>query len=42
MEDMKLEASRRKVKLMIVPTVEAIQMLKNEPENTNAILHVTC
>jgi hypothetical protein len=42
MEDVKLEARHRKVKLMIVPTVEAIQMLKNEPESTNAILHVTC
>lgn len=42
MEDVKLEARRRKVKLVIVPTAEAIQMLNNKPEHTNAILHVTC
>ena len=42
MEDVKLEAMRRKVKLVILPTAEAIQMLRNKPKNTNAILHVTC
>jgi len=42
MKDVKLEAKRRNVELVIVPTAEAIQMLKKSPEKTNAILHVTC
>jgi len=36
------EAKRRKVKLMILPTAEAIEKLKRQPDGTNAILHVTC
>lgn len=42
MEDVQREAKRRDVKLIIVPTVEAIKLLKEKPDNTNAILHVTC
>lgn len=42
MEDVKREAKRRKVKLLILPTVEAIEELKQHPRDTNAILHVTC
>ena len=42
MEEVKSEARRRKIKLIILPTIEAIQRLKQEPEGTNAVLHVTC
>jgi hypothetical protein len=42
MEEVKQEAKRRKVKLHILPTREAIEELKQKPEKTNAILHVTC
>jgi hypothetical protein len=42
MEDVKLEAKRRKIKLLILPTAEAIEALKKDREKTNAILHVTC
>lgn len=41
-EELKREAQRRKIDLVIVPTVEAIEVLKKNPEATNAILHVTC
>src|SRR5260370_26892049 len=42
MKEVKREAKRRKVKLVILPTKKAIQELKKEPSETNAILHVTC
>jgi hypothetical protein len=42
MEEVKVEAKRRKVELVIVPTDRAIELLKEEPPDTNAILHVTC
>lgn len=42
MEEVKLEARRRKVDLLILPTEEAIETLANQPKRTNAILHVTC
>src|SRR5712671_5984595 len=42
MDEVKKEAKRRKIKLVILPTKEAIQELKQEPSETNAILHVTC
>ena len=42
MEEVKLEARRRKVDLLILPTDEAIDTLANQPKGTNAILHVTC
>src|SRR6266481_2052474 len=42
MKEVKREAKRRKVKLLILPTRKAIQELKKEPAATNAILHVTC
>jgi hypothetical protein len=42
MEDVKVEAKRRKVELLIVTTARAIELLKQEPTSTNAILHVTC
>jgi hypothetical protein len=42
MEAVKDEAKRRKIRLLILPTVEAIEELKQHPRDTNAILHVTC
>jgi hypothetical protein len=42
MEEVKLEARRRKVALLILPTEEAVETLANQPKGTNAILHVTC
>jgi hypothetical protein len=36
------EARRREVELVVVPTVEAIELLRSEGPGTNAILHVTC
>jgi hypothetical protein len=42
MDEVRLEAKRRKIKLVVLPTVEAIEELKANPAQTNAILHVTC
>src|SRR5215470_15764264 len=42
MEEVKQEAKRRKIKLVVLPTAKAIETLKKEPDKTNAILHVTC
>jgi hypothetical protein len=42
MEEVKQEAERRKVELVIVPTEEAIAALKKHARGSNAILHVTC
>jgi hypothetical protein len=42
MDEVKQEAKRRKIKLLILPTRQAIRELKQEPAETNAILHVTC
>ena len=42
MDDVKLEAIRRHVELLIFPTAQAIKALRRAPADTNAILHVTC
>lgn len=42
MNEVKREAERRKVALLILPTAKAIELLKDSPEETNAVLHVTC
>ncbi len=42
MEEVKHEAELRHVKLVILPTAEAIARLKKHAGKTNAILHVTC
>ncbi len=42
MKEVKLEAERRKIELLILPTARALEALKHDPEETNAILHVTC
>jgi hypothetical protein len=42
MEEVKREAKSRKIDLVILPTEEAIETLKQDAGKTNAILHVTC
>ncbi len=42
MQEVRLEARRRKVELLVLPTEQAIDLLKKEPAETNAVLHVTC
>jgi hypothetical protein len=42
MKDVKLEAKRRKIELLILPTAQAIEELEGNRDETNAILHVTC
>ncbi len=42
MQEVKREAARRNVKLLILPTAQAIAALKRDADKTNAILHVTC
>jgi hypothetical protein len=42
MDEVKAEAQQRGVELVMCPTPEAVQLLKDKPDATNAILHVTC
>jgi hypothetical protein len=42
MDEVKDEARKRGVELVTCPTPEAVGVLKDSPEATNAILHVTC
>ncbi len=42
MPEVKQEAKRRKIQLVVLPTADAIEMLKRHPARSNAILHVTC
>ena len=42
MNEVKQEARNRGVELLIFPTEKAMEILNDQPKNTNAILHVTC
>ena len=42
MKEVKLEAKRREIELLMLPTAEAIKALEKNTDQTNAILHVTC
>lgn len=42
MDEVKREAKRRNVNLLILPTAQAIEVLQENPQHNNAILHVTC
>jgi hypothetical protein len=42
MEEVKEEARRRNVDLIVLPTDDAIKLLRKEPAKTNAVLHLTC
>lgn len=42
MDEVRVEARSRGVKLLALPTKEAIRELRKHPGATNAVLHVTC
>jgi hypothetical protein len=42
MDEVRREAQRRNVELLVLSTTEAIERLSRDAEDTNAILHVTC
>jgi hypothetical protein len=42
MDDVKRVAEDRGVRLIVLPTAEAIKLLQKNPQKTNAVLHVTC
>ena len=42
MDEVKNEADRQEIELVILPTAEAIKTLQENPVKPNAILHVTC
>lgn len=42
MDDVKREAVERGVKLIVLPTADAIELLQKGARKTNAVLHVTC
>ena len=42
MKEVEREAKRHKVRLLILPTIRAIEVLQEDPADTNAIIHVTC
>src|ERR1700739_1530786 len=42
MNEVQGEAERRKIKLLMMPTAQAIKVLNQNIDDTNAILHVTC
>src|SRR5262250_2617673 len=42
MDDVKREAKRRKIELLVLRTKDAIEAMKKHHHETNAILHVTC
>jgi hypothetical protein len=42
MEDVTEEAKRLGVQLVVLPTSQALEELGRAPQDTNAILHVTC
>jgi hypothetical protein len=42
MKEVNLEAERRKIELLVLPTAKAIEELEKDADGTNAILHVTC
>jgi hypothetical protein len=42
MDEVAAEARRRGVELVTCPTPDAVQLRRENPADTNAILHVTC
>src|SRR6266851_5520217 len=42
MQEVRRETERLKIKLLVLPTAEAIKVLEQDLKDTNAILHVTC
>ena len=42
MDEIKEEAARRNIGLVVLPTAQAIKVLRKASRHTNAILHLTC
>ena len=42
MKEVERKSKRHKLKLLILPTIKAIEVLQEDPADTNAIIHVTC
>ena len=42
LQEVRQEATRRDVELVVTPTLQAIELLRSGDPETNAILHVTC
>jgi hypothetical protein len=42
MQELREKAKRKGIKLIMVPTLKATELLNQNPKATNAILHVTC
>jgi len=42
MQEVRREAERLGVKLLVLPTHDAIEVLNRDMEGTNAVLHLTC
>ncbi len=42
MKEVLLEAERRKIELLVLPTEKAIEFLNQHAQGTNAVLHITC
>jgi hypothetical protein len=42
MQEVQREAKRLGIKLLVLPTAEAIKVLEQDLKDTNAVLHVTC
>jgi hypothetical protein len=42
MKQVREEARRRKVDLVVLPTAQAMGVLTGTTKDTNAVLHVTC
>ncbi len=42
MKEVRAEARKRKIELVVLPTAKAVLVLRRRREHTNAILHVTC
>ena len=42
MKEVKVEAKHRKIELLILPTYKALEALRGDLDETNAVLHVTC
>jgi hypothetical protein len=41
-KEVKREAKRRHFELLMLPTARAIEVSEQKPDDTNAVLHVTC
>ena len=42
MDGVKRQAKDRKIELLMVPTARAIEILNEQLDDTNAVLHITC